>query len=243
LNRVWLRCNEGRVREAAAAHEQLERFAKRHDASVDYAWSEIHRYSGLARAYVASAQDRFDDAIRTLERVKSDAERVHDHYFALRALNHLCVVRFRAGHTTEALREFRHVIEISAKSDIQQMIVDEGPKIGALLTAFQDHADRAKKWADFKPYFDGVMMAWSKRYERGADPGLRSTLKEPLSTREGVILNLIADGLSNKEIARNLAIAPETVKSHVKNLFVKLNTEKRAQAVARGQSLGLVATH
>jgi LuxR family maltose regulon positive regulatory protein len=116
------------------------------------------------------------------------------------------------------------------------------PKIGALLTAFQDHADRAKQWAEFEPYFDGVMMAWSKRYEPGPAAGLRSTLKEPLSAREGVILNLIADGLSNKEIARNLAIAPETVKSHVKDLFVKLSAEKRAQAVARGQSLGLVST-
>jgi LuxR family transcriptional regulator, maltose regulon positive regulatory protein len=54
---------------------------------------------------------------------------------------------------------------------------------------------------------------------------------------------LIAEGKSNKEIARNLAIAPETVKSHVKHKFTKLNVEKRAQAVSRAQSLGLVATH
>jgi LuxR family transcriptional regulator, maltose regulon positive regulatory protein len=48
--------------------------------------------------------------------------------------------------------------------------------------------------------------------------------------------------LSNKEIARDLAIAPETVKSHVKNIFAKLNVEKRAQAVSRAQSLGLAGT-
>jgi LuxR family transcriptional regulator, maltose regulon positive regulatory protein len=53
---------------------------------------------------------------------------------------------------------------------------------------------------------------------------------------------LIAEGLSNKEIARDLVIAPETVKSHVKNIFAKLNVEKRAQAVARAQSLGLAGT-
>ena len=44
---------------------------------------------------------------------------------------------------------------------------------------------------------------------------------------------MIGWGLSNKEIARNLGIAPETVKSHVKSIFVKLAVEKRAHAVAR----------
>jgi LuxR family maltose regulon positive regulatory protein len=53
---------------------------------------------------------------------------------------------------------------------------------------------------------------------------------------------LIAEGLSNKEIARNLAITPETVKSHVKHIFIKLNVEKRAQAVSRAQILGLAET-
>jgi LuxR family transcriptional regulator, maltose regulon positive regulatory protein len=53
---------------------------------------------------------------------------------------------------------------------------------------------------------------------------------------------LIGEGLSNKEIARNLAITPETVKSHVKHIFTKLNVDNRAQAVSRAQILGLAST-
>jgi LuxR family transcriptional regulator, maltose regulon positive regulatory protein len=52
-----------------------------------------------------------------------------------------------------------------------------------------------------------------------------------------------SSSLSNKEIARTLIIAPETVKSHVKHIFIKLGVEKRAQAVSHAQSLGLVSTH
>jgi FixJ family two-component response regulator len=63
-----------------------------------------------------------------------------------------------------------------------------------------------------------------------------------LSAREVEILNLIAQGRSNKEIARVLSIAPETIKSHLKHIFTKLNVERRAQAVSRAQSLGLVGT-
>jgi LuxR family maltose regulon positive regulatory protein len=63
-----------------------------------------------------------------------------------------------------------------------------------------------------------------------------------LSARETGILKLIAQGLSNKEIARSLDIGPETVKSHLKSVFTKLGVERRAQAVSRAQTLGLVIT-
>ena len=72
---------------------------------------------------------------------------------------------------------------------------------------------------------------------------MTSASAEPLSTREGEILNWIAQGRSNKEIARILSITPETVKTHVKHIFNKLDVEKRAQAVSRAQSLGSSARH
>ena len=76
----------------------------------------------------------------------------------------------------------------------------------------------------------------------GAGGLSRSSTAGALSPREGDILKLVADGLSNKEIARDLAIAPETVKSHIKHIFIKLNVERRAQAVSRAQMLGLADT-
>jgi len=92
------------------------------------------------------------------------------------------------------------------------------------------------------PYVSGLLAAFRSRYQSRIELSPRFGIADPLSAREGAILNLIAQGLSNKEIARDLAIAPETVKSHVKHIFIKLGAEKRAQAVARAQSLGLV-TH
>jgi ATP/maltotriose-dependent transcriptional regulator MalT len=61
-----------------------------------------------------------------------------------------------------------------------------------------------------------------------------------LSFRESSILRMIAHGMSNKRIAQSLGIAPETVKSHAKNIFVKLSTRTRAQAVARAESIGFL---
>jgi ATP/maltotriose-dependent transcriptional regulator MalT len=62
-----------------------------------------------------------------------------------------------------------------------------------------------------------------------------------LSTRELAIVFLMSDGLSNKQIARQFSISPETVKSHAKRIFVKLTVCSRAQAVYRAAALGLIA--
>jgi ATP/maltotriose-dependent transcriptional regulator MalT len=242
LERVWLHLKEGRINEGAVAHECLERLAERYHPSVDFAWSDIHRYSALARAYLASSREDFDDAILTLKDLRDDAERVQNHYFALRVAAHLCVVRFSANQTVEAFGELGRVLSVSAQAGIRQIILDEGPKIGALLIAFQENAERSGKFAELMPYLSSLVEAWRSRYRSGTELSSRSGLSDPLSAREGAILNLIAQGLSNKEIARSLAIAPETVKSHVKHIFTKLGSERRTQAVARAQSLGLVTT-
>jgi DNA-binding NarL/FixJ family response regulator len=61
-----------------------------------------------------------------------------------------------------------------------------------------------------------------------------------LSTRERTIVLLMGHGLTNKMIARQLSIAPETVKSHAKRIFWKLMVQTRAQAVYRASALGLL---
>jgi DNA-binding CsgD family transcriptional regulator len=81
-----------------------------------------------------------------------------------------------------------------------------------------------------------------REIERTREIGSISGTAAALSPRERYILELIGTGQSNKEIARMLGIAPETVKSHVKNLFVKLSVERRAHAVYRAQSLGMMPT-
>ncbi len=64
--------------------------------------------------------------------------------------------------------------------------------------------------------------------------------KQRLTVRENSIIEFIAKGKSNKEIARALGVTPETIKTHVKRIFSKLSAASRVQAVVRAQSLGLL---
>jgi len=80
---------------------------------------------------------------------------------------------------------------------------------------------------------------WSNSYadDRSSPP---HGVSETLTPRERDILAMISQGLSNKHIARTLKISPETVKSHVKNIFLKLSVGTRAAAVSRAGALGFL---
>ncbi len=67
-----------------------------------------------------------------------------------------------------------------------------------------------------------------------------SSLIEPLSERELEVLQLIAQGLTNKEIASRLYLAPSTVKVHTRNIYGKLGVHNRTQAVTLARDLGLL---
>lgn len=73
-----------------------------------------------------------------------------------------------------------------------------------------------------------------------AVPQLRSLSTAPLPPRQREVLHLLGQGLTNKEIAIRLGIAPATVKVHVSRLIEQLGASNRTDAVSRGQRAGLI---
>ena len=64
---------------------------------------------------------------------------------------------------------------------------------------------------------------------------------EPLSERELEVLQLIAEGMSNPEIAAKLYLSLNTVKAHTRSIYGKLDVKSRTQATARARALGLLS--
>jgi len=73
---------------------------------------------------------------------------------------------------------------------------------------------------------------------RVMQPG--SSAGDAITARERDVLSMIGQGCSNKRIARKLEISPETVKSHVKHIFSKLDVTTRSEAVSQAVLLGLL---
>ena len=118
--------------------------------------------------------------------------------------------------------------------------IDEGTRVADALR----HAQEKLAQAIGKP-----VAQTSAAFFRKAEIALASNAREfgemkdlgvKLSTRERTIVRMMGHGLSNKSIARQLSIAPETVKSHAKSIFWKLTVRSRAEAVYRAAALGLI---
>lgn len=86
------------------------------------------------------------------------------------------------------------------------------------------------------------------RHQRFIDPELKQPLesrvdpRDTLTDRELEVLNLVADGMSNREVATQLFLAPTTVRDHVQSVMRKLNVRSRTAAAVAGLKQGLLAS-
>ncbi|SIO27700.1 LuxR family transcriptional regulator, maltose regulon positive regulatory protein [Bradyrhizobium erythrophlei] len=231
--------NDGRLDEAAACVDRLERLARKYPAPRPCAWSEIEWYHKLARAHMLGQQARPDEAISILRQLQRQAEAMQHRQFLISIAIRLSAVQLSAGKVAEAVGHFRRVLAACAAAGLYQTVLDEGPIISELLRTTQESGNVK---TDLVPYVDRLVAGLQRAGQDRSVPTSGGRILSALSPRETDILTLIAEGLSNKEIARNLYIGPETVKSHIKNVFNKLGVERRAQAVSRAQTLGLVTT-
>jgi len=242
LERARLYVAEGRIAEASACLVRLERCAEAYRLPTSCAWSDIQNYRALGSACLAVARNRPHDAISVLSELLQKGEASHRNHFALQLRVALALALLAANERIKAMETFRKALKVAAPAGFFQTILEQGLEIGTLLQGARESVERAANAKEELPYVDRLLEGWRSLYR--PDPQQEvSGVRESLSPRERTILELIAEGQSNKEIARTLGVAPETVKSHVKNIFVKLAVDKRAHAVARAQTLGLVRSH
>ena len=98
------------------------------------------------------------------------------------------------------------------------------------------HAVGQGLWVGAPGLVEGLL-----RFQRAGESSGEESLIEPLTAREKEVLQLMAQGLANKQIALALAISEHTVKFHLSSLYAKLGISSRTEAVRRGIELGLIS--
>jgi LuxR family maltose regulon positive regulatory protein len=236
VERTRLYLAEGRAIEAAACVAQLGRMAISDSDRACSVSPEIKNYHAVSAASLATSEHRTQQAVEILSATLQSVELRHGDFLALRLRTMLALVWLKANERSRAVEVFLNVLTVAAPAGIYQSILDLGPDVGSLLHAVLEDAQHTTRPDELTSYVSRLLDGWRMLYQPGSAP----RHQESLSAKERKIVGLIAQGQSNKEIARALGIGPETVKSHVKSIFVKLNVERRAQAVARAQALGLL---
>jgi LuxR family maltose regulon positive regulatory protein len=140
------------------------------------------------------------------------------------------------GEKDKAVQLLGETLALAESGGFIRLFVDEGTPMAQLLGEAASHGVMTAYIGKLLSAFDA-----EKRKNEGK-PDLPPTqpLIEPLSQRELEILHLIAQGLSNRQIAERLFLALDTVKGHNRIIFDKLQVQSRTEAVARAHELGLL---
>jgi LuxR family maltose regulon positive regulatory protein len=195
---------------------------------------EIHSQT-LTRVYIS--QGRYDDALRVIEPMLDIAKASKRMRSVLKMLAMQAVVLKSMGEHQDALQTLEQALNLGEEEGFVRTFLDEGEPMVQLLYEATAHG--------IVPDYAGHLLAEFTSPQqfsesRRSDKKDRVEMVEPLSERELEVLELIAEGLSNQEIARRLHISLSTVKGHSSNIYGKLAVNKRIQAVARAKELGIL---
>ena len=186
----------------------------------------------LARYEGERVERSLHEATRLLERLLLAAEeggrtgRVIE-ILVLRALAHQ-----RLGDIPAALSCLERAVTLAEPEGYVRVFIDEGPPMASLLRALA-------KQGTARNYVRRLLAAVT---ETGQDSPVRQALIDPLSERELDVLRLLGTELDGPDIARELMVSLNTVRTHTKNIYTKLAVTNRRAAVRRAAELDLPRT-
>lgn len=214
---------------------QLQALAARH---ADGAGPVSLRIGGLARfaaALLHAARHEDRAALAALGERGRDDSVLLQRRDRCAAMGLRAILLARVGQQAMALEVVREALLLGQHHGLVRTLLDLGPELLALAGECARRHGAADTILGF--YVDHLRRQ-SERHPAVPQPAV--ALREPLSERELDILRALAHSMSNKRIAQVLGVSPETVKWHLRNVYVKLGVAGRDDAVARARDLGLV---
>jgi LuxR family maltose regulon positive regulatory protein len=143
------------------------------------------------------------------------------------------------GNHDQTIKFIKEALSLASDHGFFRTVINEGPAMARLLYSAVEK--------NIQPEFASELIAAFPidKQQRLADTETDkkvSPLVEPLSTREVEVLELLSQGHTNQKIAEVLFLSLNTVKSHARSIYGKLDVNNRTQAVSKARSLGLISS-
>lgn len=225
--RLWL---------AQGDRAAVSAWAQASGLSVDDELSPSHEpgHTALARALVALGET--DEALRLLSRLNTAAEIGGRKGVAVGLLALQAVAQQAQGDRLGALDTLAGALAFAEPAGYIRAFVDEGEPMRLLI------ADGRSRIVDsrVRAYADHLLDAFGAAASGGDSDANPHPFVESLTDRELEVLQLVAEGLSDRQIAEALTVVAGTVKRHLNNIYSKLGVHSRTQALARAKELKLL---
>lgn len=222
-------------------------WAQESQLALDMPYPAYRDWEAKTRIRVMILEKDEERAIRTLKRWENHARQTQ----RKKELVELLVLKAKAymhfGQAKKALQVMVEALEIGSQLRLFRTFLDEGPESALLILQLAIGMEKGtlKLSKPIKQEYltyllslfkkHGIMP--SKKLERNEEP---FEWIEPLSEREKQVLQLVAEGMTNQEIADHLIISLSTVKKHINNIYGKLQVRNRTQAIYYARKLQLL---
>jgi LuxR family maltose regulon positive regulatory protein len=158
------------------------------------------------------------------------------------------------GNNAQAITVLGQALSFAEPGGYIRTFVDEGPRMAELLTMLlkAKQKGRLAEYTFTADYASRLLLAFGSSEQpqevkpnsatsfHTKDGSIVQPLLAPLSERELEVLRLIVAGLSNQQIAQQLVVEKNTLKTHIKHLYRKLHISSRTRAIARARELNLL---
>jgi len=216
-----------------------ENWVKERGLSIDDKLSQRREAEHTVLARILIEQNRLEEANQLLVRLIDNAE-ARTRFRGVIEMRLLRALAFyKRNDVHSALGDLSQALAIAEPGGFIYTVISEGKPMAELLEkvlADMKRVEAEKKISLSKAFVKKLLST----FKAAKPPKKALDLVEPLSERELEVLQLMAAGLSNQEIAQRLFISLNTVRTHTKNINTKLNVHSRTQAAARAKELGIL---
>lgn len=186
-------------------------------------------YIAKTRLYIY--EGKMDKASKILNLLQKNAEKYDANALLAKVMILRSIAYEKIGHIGEAVSELEKAVGLAWEQKLVRSLIDEGKWMKNMLSKLKKNIDND----DICMFIDILLNEFEPNFRIKA-----ASSNEILSKREIEIIKLICDGATNLEISQKLFVSVNTVKTHLLNIYTKLDVHSRTRAAAKAKRLKLI---